>query len=86
MEIAHMLIYPMSPLQCLLHNVILFHLHLTFSSCMLTRPYHAVIIRLPTKQYYLFVYFLEFSKRVSPKVITDAIDFSKNINSENMNA
>ena len=49
----------------------------------LPSPCHAVIIRLLTKQYYLFVYFLEFSKRVSPKLITQIF---QNINSENTNA
>ena len=34
-------------------------------------PYHAVVIKLQNKQYYLLLYFLKFSKSVSPKVITD---------------
>ncbi len=66
----------------LLHNVTLFHLHSTISSIMcvcLPSQYHAVIIRLPTKQYYLFVYFLEFSKGVSPKLITDRLYIFQNI-------
>ncbi len=53
--------------------------------CLLS-PYHAVIIKLQNKQYNLFVYFLELSKRVSPKAITDTLSiFEKHINSENMN-
>ncbi len=60
-----MLIYPMSPAQCQLHYLILIHLHSTISSLMwLPSPYHYVIIKLQNKQYYLFVYFLEFSKSV----------------------
>ncbi len=39
-SITNMLSYPMSPGQCLLHYVILFHLHSTISSimCVLTKP------------------------------------------------
>ena len=51
-------------------------------------PYHAAIIKLQNKQYYLFIYFLELSKSVSPKVITDTLSIFQNIihvNSENMN-
>ncbi len=42
----------------------------------LPSPYHAVISRLPNKQYYLFVYFLKFSKNLSPKVITDTLSIT----------
>ncbi len=69
------MIYPMSPVQSLLHHVILFQYVQSFHRLQLClpSPYHAVIIRLPTKQYYLFVYLLEFSKRVSPKLTTDTL-------------
>ncbi len=54
-------------------------------SCVcLQSPYHAVIIRLWTKQYYLFVFILESSKRVSQKLITDTLSVFQDINnSEN---
>ena len=68
-----------------LPRVILLHLHSTIYIQLFHRlflclpsPYGVVIIRLPTKQYYLFVYFLEFSMRVLPKLITEyVIDFFK---------
>ncbi len=36
-----------------------------FVSFHVPSPYHAVIIRLATKQYYFFVHFLEFSQRLA---------------------
>ena len=81
MEVGNMLIYPHYSISFTFNHFI------DYVRAYQAQVYHAVMIRLSTKQYYLFVYIFWSSRRGCRQVDHRyVIDFSKHINSETTNA